>query len=41
MSIETDRPAMTRPMSDAFREYLMALTHPTYDDHDDQEADHA
>lgn len=27
MSIETDNPAMTRPLSDAFRQYLMALTH--------------
>lgn len=27
MSIKTDRPAMTRPMSEAFRQYLMALTH--------------
>lgn len=27
MSIETDKPAMTRPLSDAFRQYLMAMSH--------------
>lgn len=33
MSIETDKPAMTRPMSEAFREYLMALTHQAKEKH--------
>lgn len=33
MSIETDRPAMTCPMSEAFREYLMALTHQPKEKH--------
>ncbi len=33
MSIETDKPAMTRPMSEAFREYLMALTHQPKEKH--------
>ena len=27
MSIETDNPTMTRPLSDAFRQYLMAMSH--------------
>lgn len=33
MSIETDKPVMTRPMSEAFREYLMALTHQPKEQH--------
>lgn len=33
MSIETNKPAMTRPMSEAFREYLMALTHQPKEKH--------
>ena len=41
MSIETDRPAMTRPMSEALIDALSKWTHITYDGHDDQEADRA
>lgn len=40
MSIETDKPAMTRPLSDALIDALSSWTHPTHDDHD-QEADRA
>lgn len=35
MSIETDRPAMTRPMSDALIDALSKWTHITYDDQED------
>ena len=33
MSTETSRPPLTRPMSEAFREYLMALTHQPKEKH--------
>lgn len=39
MSIETTPPPLTRPLSDALIDALSSWTHPTYDDHDDQEAD--
>lgn len=39
MSIETDLPALTRPLSDALIDALSKWTRPTYDDRDDQEAD--
>lgn len=35
MSIETDNPAMTRPMSDALIDALSKWTHITYDDQED------
>ena len=41
MSIETDRQPLTRPLSDALIDALSSWTHPTYDDHDDQEANRA
>lgn len=41
MSIENDRPAMTRPLSDALIDALSSWTHPTYDDHDDDQEDAA
>ena len=35
MSIETDRPAMTCPMSDALIDALSSWTHIDYDDQED------
>jgi len=36
MSIETDRPALTRPLSDALIDALSKWTHISYQDGDDQ-----